>query len=58
MSNLEAFRALCIKVADERDPKKIELLKQRMRILMLEGLESLNEVERTSAIEDQDQCEP
>ena len=32
----EVFRALCLKVADEQDPKKIELLKQQMRILLQE----------------------
>jgi hypothetical protein len=31
----DKFRALCVKVADENDPHKIELLKQRMRLLML-----------------------
>src|SRR6202035_4822435 len=30
----EVFRALCLKVADEHDPKQVELLKQRMRILL------------------------
>jgi len=30
----EVFRALCLKVADEQDPKKVELLKQRMRVLL------------------------
>ena len=31
----EVFRAICIKVADEKDPKKIELLKERLRLLLL-----------------------
>jgi len=31
----DAFRALCLKVADETDPRKIELLKQRLRLLLL-----------------------
>jgi hypothetical protein len=32
----ETFRALCVKVADETDPRKIEVLKQRMRLLLLQ----------------------
>ena len=36
MLNLETFRAICVKVADEEDPKKLELLKERMRILLQE----------------------
>jgi hypothetical protein len=32
----ETFRALCVKVADEQDPKKLELLKQQMRLLLLQ----------------------
>jgi hypothetical protein len=32
----ETFRALCVRVADEKDPKKLELLKQRMRLLLLQ----------------------
>jgi hypothetical protein len=37
MLTAEIFRALCLKVADEQDPKKLELLKQRMRILLQEN---------------------
>lgn len=37
MLNVEIFRALCLKVADEQDPKKLEFLKQRMRILLQEN---------------------
>ena len=37
MLNVEIFRALCLKVADEQDPKKLELLRQRMRILLQEN---------------------
>ena len=37
MLNAEIFRALCLKVADEQDPKKLELLKQRIRILLQEN---------------------
>jgi hypothetical protein len=37
MLKVEIFRALCLKVADEQDPKKLELLKQRMRILLEES---------------------
>jgi hypothetical protein len=29
------FQALCVKVADEKDPKKLELLKERLRLLLL-----------------------
>jgi hypothetical protein len=29
------FRALCIRLADEKDPRKLELLKQRLRLLLL-----------------------
>jgi hypothetical protein len=36
----DLFRALCLKVADETDPKKLELLKQRMRILLQDSAES------------------
>lgn len=36
MLPIHIFRALCAKVADEQDPKKLELLKQRMRILLQE----------------------
>jgi hypothetical protein len=32
----EIFRAICIKVADEKDPKKLELLKERLRLLLSE----------------------
>jgi hypothetical protein len=28
------FRAICIKVADEKDPTKLELLKERLRLLL------------------------
>lgn len=33
----ELFRAICAKVAEEKDPQKIELLKQRLRLLLMEG---------------------
>jgi hypothetical protein len=29
------FRAICIKVADEKDPKNLELLKERLQLLLL-----------------------
>jgi len=29
------FRALCLRLADETDPHKVELLKQRLRLLLL-----------------------
>ena len=37
MVNLEIFRALCVKVVDEQDAKRLEFLKQRMRILLQEN---------------------
>lgn len=37
MVNLEIFRALCLKIADEKDPKKLELLRQQMRSLLQEN---------------------
>jgi hypothetical protein len=30
----ETFRAICVRVADEKDPKIIELFKQRLRLLL------------------------
>jgi len=36
----DLFLSLCLKLADETNPKKIELLKQRMRILLQESSES------------------
>jgi hypothetical protein len=47
MANLEIFRALCLKVADEQDPKKLELLKQRMRILLQENPDVTNAADTT-----------
>jgi hypothetical protein len=32
----EMFRAICAKVAEEKDPQKVELLKQRLRLLLME----------------------
>ena len=32
--DVETFRALCKKVGEEKDPVKIEILKERMRILL------------------------
>jgi len=32
----ETFRAFCIRVADEKDPDIVELLKQRLRLLLSE----------------------
>jgi len=32
--DVETFRALCKKVGEEKDPTKIEVLKERMRILL------------------------
>jgi len=31
----DAFRALCLRLSDETDPHKVELLKQRLRLLLL-----------------------
>jgi hypothetical protein len=32
----EMFRMVCAKVAEEKDPQKLELLKQRLRLLLRE----------------------
>lgn len=34
MLDVETFRALCKKVGEEKDPVKIEILKERIRILL------------------------
>jgi hypothetical protein len=34
--DLETFRALCKRVTEEKDPSKLEILKQRMRLLLAE----------------------
>ena len=34
MLDVEIFRALCKKVGEEKDPVKVEILKERMRILL------------------------
>ncbi len=36
MLDIETFRALCKKVAEEKDPSKLEILKERMRLLLAE----------------------
>ena len=36
MLDIEAFRALCNRVAEEKDPSKLEILKERMRLLLAE----------------------
>jgi len=36
MLDIDTFRALCKKVAEERDPSNLEILKERMRILLAE----------------------
>jgi hypothetical protein len=33
----EMFRAVCAKVPEEKDPQKLEILKQRLRLLLMEG---------------------
>jgi len=35
--DIETFRALCKRVAEEKDTSKLEILKERMRILLGEG---------------------
>jgi hypothetical protein len=42
----EAVRALFIKMVDETDPKKLELLKQRLRLLFLDYGAELEKEER------------
>jgi hypothetical protein len=32
--NIDTFRALCQKVMEEKDPSKLEILKERMRVLL------------------------
>jgi hypothetical protein len=39
MLDLDTFRALCQLVVVEQDPAKLEILKQRMRMLLAEGRE-------------------
>jgi hypothetical protein len=34
MLDADTFRALCQKVAEEKDPSKVEVLQERMRILL------------------------
>jgi hypothetical protein len=45
-STEDTFRRLCLRVADETDPHKIELLKQRLRLLLLND-EQRGEEEKT-----------
>jgi hypothetical protein len=33
--NIQMFQAICLKVANEKDPRKLELLKERLRLLLL-----------------------
>ena len=49
--DIRMFQAICVKVADEKDPKKIELLKERLRLLLYE------EAANSTAI-DTDQTKP
>lgn len=35
--DIDTFRALCKKVAEEKDPFKLEVLKERMRLLLAES---------------------
>jgi hypothetical protein len=32
--NNEMFQAICLKIAEEEDPRKLDLLKQRLRLLL------------------------
>ncbi len=34
MLDVETFRTLCQRVAEEKDPAKLEILKERMRVLL------------------------
>jgi len=34
MLDADTFRALCQRVAEEKDPSKVEILQERMRILL------------------------
>ena len=34
MLDIDIFRALCKRVAEEKDPSKIEVLRERMKILL------------------------
>jgi hypothetical protein len=36
MLDIDTFRALCQKVAEEKDPSKLEILKERMKLLLAE----------------------
>jgi hypothetical protein len=36
MLDIDTFRALCKRVAEEKDPSNLEVLKERMRILLAE----------------------
>ena len=37
MLDVETFRALCQRVAEEKDPATLEILKERMRVLLAKG---------------------
>jgi|HubBroStandDraft_6_1064221.scaffolds.fasta_scaffold76945_2 hypothetical protein len=37
MLDIDTFRALCRKVAEEKDPSTLEVLKERMRLLLAES---------------------
>jgi hypothetical protein len=34
--DIDTFRSLCQKVAEEKDPSKLEILKERMKLLLAE----------------------
>lgn len=36
MLDIDTFRSLCQKVAEEKDPSKLEILKERMKLLLAE----------------------
>ena len=37
MLDVETFRALCKRMAEEKDPTKLEILKERMRVLLAQS---------------------
>ena len=41
MLDLDTFRALCTMVSKEKDPAKLEVLKERMKLLLMEARTNL-----------------
>jgi hypothetical protein len=50
----EIFRAICLRVAEEKDPKIEELFKQRLRLLLFDETELPEQGGRDRA----EQCQP